>query len=77
MNNLFPPVRKLNASPQDQPRTYLLDDLSPGQEYIVWIRAVNAAGPGENVTTGFTTKDSQDFGTDILTFIFFFLFFLL
>lgn len=52
-----PPVYNLSA------RTYKLEALSPGQVYNVWIRAVNAAGPGENATRKFTTKEREDFGT--------------
>lgn len=55
----------LSALPQDQYRTFSLGDLSPGQVYDAWIRAVNEAGPGENTTRRFTTKDSERFGMEI------------
>lgn len=55
-------VYNLSALPQDQYRTFSLGDLSPGQVYDAWIRAVNAAGPGENTTRRFTTKDSERYG---------------
>lgn len=46
-------------------RTHKLEDLSPGQVYNVWIRAVNAAGPGENTARKVTTKEREDFGTKL------------
>lgn len=46
-------------------RTHKLEDLSPGEVYDVWIRAVNEAGPGENATRKFTTKEREDFGKKI------------
>lgn len=67
----------LSALPQDQYQTFLLGDLSPGQVYDAWIRAVNVAGPGEKTTRRFTTKDSERFGTKILLFIFILFFFLM
>lgn len=42
--------------------TFELQHLTPGQEYQVWIRAVTAAGPGENSTTRFKTKDDENYG---------------
>lgn len=42
--------------------TFKLQDLSPGQQYDVWIRAVTAAGPGANTTVKVKTKHPEDFG---------------
>lgn len=52
-------------------RTHKLVDLGPGQVYNVWIRAVNAAGPGENATTRFTAKEREDYGTKLCQTFFF------
>ncbi|XP_034534359.1 interleukin 12 receptor, beta 2a, like isoform X2 [Notolabrus celidotus] len=35
--------------------------VHPGQEYEVWIRAVTAAGPGENTTVTFNTNPHEDY----------------
>ncbi|XP_036943815.1 interleukin 12 receptor, beta 2a, like [Acanthopagrus latus] len=42
-------------------RNFTLQHLSPGQKYGVWIRAVSARGPGENVTVTFETKHLEEF----------------
>lgn len=65
-------MHELNALPQDQNMTFQLKNLSPGRKYDVWIRAVNAAGPGEKSTSRFITKDPEHSGTDILAFKFLF-----
>ncbi|XP_007562989.1 interleukin 12 receptor, beta 2a, like [Poecilia formosa] len=41
--------------------TYTLKDLSPGQGYTVWIRAVTAAGPSEKVNKTFKTNHHEDY----------------
>lgn len=66
----LPVVYKLNALPENM--TFQLRNLRPGQKYNVSIRAVNAAGPGEESTTKFITKDPEHSGTDILAFKFLF-----
>lgn len=43
-------------------RGMVLKDLSPEQEYEVWIRAMTAAGPGENTTLSFKTKRQEYIG---------------
>lgn len=52
----------VSALPQHENETFQLLHLSPGQEYDVWIRAVTAAGPGENATVTFKTKHHEYFG---------------
>ncbi|XP_077415700.1 interleukin-12 receptor subunit beta-2-like isoform X2 [Vanacampus margaritifer] len=49
----------VSASPQDENKTFELPNLSPHQEYEVWIKAVTEAGPGANVTTSFITKQPE------------------
>lgn len=53
----------MSALPEHENRTYPLQHLIPGEEYKVWIRAVNAAGPGEKTITMFTTPDQELSGT--------------
>ncbi|XP_071383964.1 interleukin 12 receptor, beta 2a, like isoform X2 [Centroberyx affinis] len=55
-------VKNVSASPQHDSMTFVLEHLSPGQEYEVWMRAVTEAGPGANTTTRFKTKDQEAFG---------------
>lgn len=64
VNKSRPPVYNLSA------RTHKLEDLRPGRVYDVWIRAVNAAGPGEKISRKFTTKEREDFGTISLFLLF-------
>ncbi|XP_051905350.1 interleukin 12 receptor, beta 2a, like isoform X1 [Hippocampus zosterae] len=52
-------VYNVSAQPQDENKTFELPNLSPGQEYEVWIKAVTKAGPGANVTTSFITKQQE------------------
>lgn len=40
-------------------QNHKFSDLSPGQKYEVWIRAVSAAGPGANATTTFKTPQDE------------------
>ncbi|XP_049925815.1 interleukin 12 receptor, beta 2a, like [Epinephelus moara] len=54
-------VYNVSASPQQENMTFKLQDLSPGQQYDVWIRAVTAAGPGANSTMKVKTKHLEDF----------------
>ncbi|XP_032394305.1 interleukin 12 receptor, beta 2a, like isoform X1 [Etheostoma spectabile] len=54
-------VYNVSASSQHESETFKLLHLSPGQEYEVRIRAVTAAGPGENATAKFKTKHHEDF----------------
>ncbi|XP_070704071.1 interleukin 12 receptor, beta 2a, like [Pempheris klunzingeri] len=54
-------VYNVSASPQHGNRTFKLLHLNPGQAYEVWIRAVTAAGPGENVTTRFSANNHEDY----------------
>lgn len=55
-------VYNVSASPQNENKTFKLQHLSPGQEYEVRIRAVTAAGPGENATAKFKTNHREDLG---------------
>lgn len=59
-------VYKVNVTPDHGNMTYKLQDLSPGQEYRVWIRAETAAGPGENVTTTFKSNHHENYADLIL-----------
>ena len=52
-------VYNVSASPQNEKKIFKLQNLSPGQEYEVRIRAVTAAGPGENATIKFETDPRQ------------------
>ncbi|XP_040919211.1 interleukin 12 receptor, beta 2a, like [Toxotes jaculatrix] len=54
-------VHNVSASPQHKNWTFELNHLSPSQEYEVWIRAVTGAGPGENATVKFKTKQQEDY----------------
>ncbi|KAK9534959.1 hypothetical protein VZT92_007372 [Zoarces viviparus] len=54
-------VYNVSASPQRESQTFKLLYLSPGQEYEVRIRGVTTAGPGENKTAEFKTKDHEPF----------------
>ncbi|XP_041813929.1 interleukin 12 receptor, beta 2a, like [Chelmon rostratus] len=56
-------VYNVSTSPQHENKTFShqLSDLSPGQEYEVWVRAVTAVGPGEMVTTRFKTQHHEYF----------------
>lgn len=56
----------MSALPLDESKTeMMLQHLSPGQEYEVWIRAVTAVGPGEKTTLRFKTKYHEHFGIAI------------
>ncbi|KAM3597330.1 uncharacterized protein V6R79_003164 [Siganus canaliculatus] len=56
-----------NASASQQESwTYKLQQLSPGQEYEVWIRAVTVAGPGEKNAVRFNTTDNEKFAHRLL-----------
>ncbi|XP_077397572.1 interleukin 12 receptor, beta 2a, like isoform X2 [Festucalex cinctus] len=52
-------VYNVSASPQDENKMFELPNLSPHQEYKVWIRAVTEAGRGANVTTSFITMQQE------------------
>ncbi|KAF7658629.1 hypothetical protein LDENG_00010260 [Lucifuga dentata] len=52
-------VYNVSASPPHENKTFVLQHLSPGQEYEVWIRAVTVAGPGASTTQRFKTKDQE------------------
>ncbi|XP_029996055.1 interleukin 12 receptor, beta 2a, like isoform X2 [Sphaeramia orbicularis] len=52
-------VYTVSAYPQHKNRTYELPNLTQGQEYEAWIRAVNGAGPGPNTTTHFNTERNE------------------
>ncbi|KAM9346053.1 granulocyte colony-stimulating factor receptor-like [Symphorus nematophorus] len=54
-------VYNVTVSSQHGNKTFVLQHLSPGHDHEVWIRAVTAAGPGENATTRFKTRPRQDF----------------
>lgn len=56
-------VYNVSASPQHEKKTFLLQHLSPSQEYTVWVRAVTAAGPGAKTTQRFKTKEQEGFGS--------------
>ncbi|XP_019958363.2 granulocyte colony-stimulating factor receptor-like isoform X2 [Paralichthys olivaceus] len=53
-------VNNVSASPKSQNETFKLKHLSPGQDYEVWIRAMNKAGPGANATTTFKTQQREN-----------------
>nr|XP_019958364.1 PREDICTED: interleukin-6 receptor subunit beta-like isoform X2 [Paralichthys olivaceus] len=53
-------MNNVSASPQSQNETFKLKHLSPGQDYEVWIRAMNKAGPGANATTTFKTQQREN-----------------
>ncbi|XP_072225124.1 interleukin 12 receptor, beta 2a, like isoform X2 [Leuresthes tenuis] len=48
-------VYNISVSPGHGNKTFKLQDLNPGQDYKVWIRAVTAAGPGDTFTKMFKT----------------------
>ncbi|KAK5608335.1 Transportin-2 [Crenichthys baileyi] len=54
-------VYNVSGTPDKGNMTLKLRDLSPGQEYKVWIRAVTVAGPGAAVTTTFTINHDEDY----------------
>lgn len=62
-------VHEVPVSPQHESQTYELQDLTPNQEYEVWIKAVTKAGPGANVTTRFNTKREESFALIIIVLI--------
>ncbi|XP_019958364.2 granulocyte colony-stimulating factor receptor-like isoform X3 [Paralichthys olivaceus] len=53
-------MNNVSASPKSQNETFKLKHLSPGQDYEVWIRAMNKAGPGANATTTFKTQQREN-----------------
>ncbi|XP_022071259.2 interleukin 12 receptor, beta 2a, like [Acanthochromis polyacanthus] len=53
-------VYNISASPQHEGMTFKLQDLRPGQDYEVWIKAVTMAGPGKSATKSFKTKKSEN-----------------
>ncbi|KAM9843118.1 interleukin 12 receptor, beta 2a, like [Aulostomus maculatus] len=55
-------VYNVNASQQQENKTFELLHLSPGQEYEVWINAVTVAGPGANTTIRLKTKHPEHLG---------------
>ncbi|XP_071330011.1 interleukin 12 receptor, beta 2a, like isoform X2 [Trachinotus anak] len=54
-------VYNVSASRQHENGTFELKNLSPGQEYVAWIRAVTVAGPGANTTTTFKTEEDNNY----------------
>uniref|UniRef100_A0A3Q1F2G0 Interleukin-12 receptor subunit beta-2-like n=1 Tax=Acanthochromis polyacanthus TaxID=80966 RepID=A0A3Q1F2G0_9TELE len=58
----------ISASPQHEGMTFKLQDLRPGQDYEVWIKAVTVAGPGKSATKSFKTKKSENGTTSYLSF---------
>ncbi|KAM4717096.1 interleukin 12 receptor, beta 2a, like isoform 2-T2 [Anableps anableps] len=62
-------VYNISVTPDHGRKTYKLRDLSPGQEYEVWIRAVTAAGPSEKVTTTFKINNHEDYAFLIPTVV--------
>ncbi|XP_028268760.1 interleukin 12 receptor, beta 2a, like [Parambassis ranga] len=53
-------VYNVPATPQQEKMTCELKNLEPGRGYEVWIRAVNGAGPGANVTRTFHTEKHEN-----------------
>ncbi|KAJ0057980.1 hypothetical protein NL108_007195 [Boleophthalmus pectinirostris] len=62
-------VYNLSAYPQIGNRTFTLTNLTEDHEYVVWIKAVNQAGPGPNATVLFKTRATENIGTAVLLFI--------
>ncbi|KAM4530641.1 interleukin 12 receptor, beta 2a, like isoform 2-T2 [Odontesthes bonariensis] len=54
-------VYNISGTPHHGNKTFRLQDLNPGQDYEVWIRAVTAAGPGEISTKTFKTLRQKKF----------------
>lgn len=52
-------VYTVSAYPQHKNRIHELSNLTQGQEYEVWIRAVNGAGHGPKATARFKTKHNE------------------
>ncbi|KAM7386737.1 hypothetical protein PAMA_009387 [Pampus argenteus] len=55
-------VYNVNVSRQHENQAFQMSHLSPDQDYVVWIRAVTAAGPGANATARFKTKHKENYG---------------
>lgn len=55
-------VYNVSASLQHENETFQLMNLSPGQDYEVWINALTKAGPGEKTTARFKTRHHEPFG---------------
>ncbi|KAM7372109.1 hypothetical protein PAMP_009303 [Pampus punctatissimus] len=54
-------VYNVNPSQQHENQAFQMPHLSPDQDYVVWIRAVTAAGPGANATVRFKTKLKENY----------------
>ncbi|XP_075994855.1 interleukin 12 receptor, beta 2a, like isoform X3 [Genypterus blacodes] len=52
-------VYNVSASPKHEKMTFQLQHLSPGQQYLVWLRAVTLAGFGAKTTKTFKTKEEE------------------
>ncbi|XP_029015849.1 interleukin 12 receptor, beta 2a, like [Betta splendens] len=59
-------VHNVKSATWYQNYTFDVNHLNPDQDYKVWIRAVTAAGPGENNTTNFKTKQEETSGYIII-----------
>ncbi|MED6233413.1 hypothetical protein ATANTOWER_011427, partial [Ataeniobius toweri] len=62
-------VYNVSVTPDQGNMTFKLRDLSPGQEYKVWIRAVTVAGPGAEVITTFKINHDEDYVYLIVTVV--------
>ncbi|XP_015240402.1 PREDICTED: interleukin-12 receptor subunit beta-2-like [Cyprinodon variegatus] len=54
-------VYNVSVTPDHEGMTYKLSDLSPGEEYQVWIRAVSKAGPSPKVTRTFRINPHEGY----------------
>lgn len=59
-------VYTVSAYPQLENRTYTLDNLVENHNYEVWIKAVNQAGAGPNVTVLFQTLPPENYGAVLI-----------
>lgn len=55
-------VKNISAHPQLENMSVILEDLKEDHNYVVWIKAVNQAGPGPNTTVSFKTLSSENIG---------------
>ncbi|MEQ2180191.1 hypothetical protein GOODEAATRI_033183, partial [Goodea atripinnis] len=62
-------IYNVSVTPDQGNMTFKLQDVSPGQEYKVWIRAVTVAGPGAEVTTTFKINHDEDYVYLIVTVV--------
>lgn len=62
-------VHNVSALPHHGNKTFELKHLSPGRDYKVWIKAVTAAGPGENASASFKTKHQKQTAPFVLTLL--------